>query len=235
MLARIKKIVRQMLRFLDVLVNPTEIIKKSEAPVQLHDFVIAGGVFFDSPNAIIDSLKKPTVKSSLELGELYQLFYNSNPKTLELLRMLIDEVRPEIVVETGVANGTSTRTILSSFKDYNLLDSKLYSMDVDPRVATPDLMSSPQFNFVIIESSKSFITAMESIKTVDLFYHDSDHSYGNQMLEYSVAWELLNPGAGILMSDDVNWSGAFLDFSKKVNRIPLLLADGGKFSGIIRK
>ncbi len=209
--------------------------KLRHSPVQLHDFVLLGGSFFDTPTDVIDSLGGGGMNSLLKPGEIYPLFYDSNPGTLELLRLLIKEVRPSIVIETGVANGASTRKILSSLIEFDLLDSKLFSLDIDPRVATPELVSSPQFNFVLVDSPKSFLTAMKEIEVVDLFYHDSDHSYVNQMLEYSTAWQMLNSDKGILVSDDINWSNAFLDFCKKVNRVPLLLSDRGKFTGIIRR
>ena len=231
----IKKRVLDTLPFLKTLRKYQNDWKLRHSPVHLHDFILLGGSFFDTPTDVIDSLWAPPTNSLLKPGEIYPLFYDSNPGTLELLRLLIKEVRPSIVIETGVANGASTRNFLSSFIEFDLLDSKLFSLDVDPRVATPELVSSPQFNFVLVDSPKSFLTAMKEIEVVDLFYHDSDHSYVNQMLEYSTAWEMLNSDKGILVSDDINWSNAFLDFCKKVNRVPLLLSDRGKFTGIIRR
>jgi len=215
-------------------INPAN-FDRAIAPVQLHDLVLIGGSFFDSPLKIIESLRIAPENILLERGDFYPLFYNSNPRTLELLKMLIKELRPKTVIETGVANGISTRQILSSFKEFNLRDSKLYSFDIDYRVGTPDLLSNPQFKFVVIDSKNSFLDAMKKIKSVDLFYHDSDHSYDNQMLEYETAWEVLNPKNGVLVSDDINWSNAFLDFCKKVNRKPLLLSDGAKFAGVISR
>ena len=230
-----RKVVRKIFSLLDSNKNNSENFNRSSAPVQLHDLVLIGGSFFDSPMKIIESLKNSPDNKLLEKGDFYPLFYNSNPRTLELLKMLIKELRPKTVIETGVANGISTRQILSSFKEFHLGDSKLYSFDFDYRVGTPDLLSDPQFNFVVIDSQKSFLDAMKEIKSVDLFYHDSDHSYYNQMLEYETAWKILNPKNGVLISDDINWSNAFLDFCKKVNRTPLLLSDGAKFAGIICK
>jgi predicted O-methyltransferase YrrM len=230
-----RKVVRKICSLFDSNKNNSENLNRSSAPVQLHDLVLIGGSFFDSPMKIIESLKNSPDNKLLEKGDFYPLFYNSNPRTLELLKMLIKEVRPKTVIETGVANGISTRQILSSFKEYQLGDSKLYSFDIDYRVGTPDLLRDPQFNFVVIDSQNSFLDAMKEIKSVDLFYHDSDHSYHNQMLEYETAWKILNPKNGVLISDDINWSNAFLDFCKKVNRTPLLLSDGAKFAGIICK
>jgi len=230
-----KKISATTLPFLRVLSKCQSNSKRRDAPVQLHDLVLLGASFFENPHDMTDCNRKTPASSFLKQGEFYPLYYDSNPRTLELLRLLIKEIRPAIVVETGVANGASTRTLLSSFKEFELIDSKLFSLDVDPRVATPDLVGHPQFNFVLVDSPDSFLTAMKEIQVVDFFYHDSDHSYENQMLEYTVAWEMLNSAKGVLVSDDINWSNAFLDFCKKVNRVPLLLSDGGKFSGVIYK
>jgi hypothetical protein len=208
---------------------------RTNTPVQLHEFVLMGSSFHNNPSQMIDKLMQPNSSPLLEKGEFYPLFYDSNLGTLELLSILIEKFRPITVIETGVANGSSTRKILSSFSKSNLINSKLYSIDINPHVATPFLLSNPQFHFICIDSKKSFVNAMYEVGTVDLFYHDSNHSYANQMHEYSIAWEMLNPDSGILMSDDINWSNAFLDFCKKVNRIPILLSDREKFSGIISK
>jgi hypothetical protein len=170
-----------------------------------------GASFHNDPSQMIDQLRKLKSSPPLEKGEFYPLFYDSNPSTLELLSILIEKFRPMTVIETGVANGASTRKILSSFSKSNLINSKLYSIDINPHVATPFLLSNPQFHFICIDSKKSFTNAMYEIGSVDLFYHDSNHSYANQMHEFSIAWEMLNPDSGILMSDDINWSNAFLE------------------------
>ena len=223
------------LPFLKKCRNDHDKITRHDVPVQLFDFVKFGASFFNDPKDVIDSLGSRPSNSLLDPGAHYPLYYDSNPGTLELLRLLIKQVRPAIVIETGVANGLSTRTFLSAFQEFDLIDSKLFSLDIDPRVATPDLLSSPNFNFVLIDPPDSFLTAIKEIEVVDFFYHDSDHSYNNQMLEYTAAWEILDSDKGVLVSDDINWSNAFLDFCKKVNRVPLILSDGGKFSGVINK
>jgi predicted O-methyltransferase YrrM len=232
---RIRKLILRILPFLRLIRNYQNEKKRREAPVQLNDFVMIGSSFFNNPETLLESIGKEPSENLLDAGDFYPLFYNSNSGTLELLRLFIRDARPNVVIETGVANGASTRKILSSFKEFKLFESELYSFDIDPRVASPDLTRSPQFNFVTVSSPDSFVASMNEISTVDLFYHDSDHSYGNQMLEYSTAWELLNPEKGILISDDINWSNAFLDFCKIVNRVPLLLSDSGKFTGVIFK
>jgi hypothetical protein len=65
--------------------------------------------------------------------------------------------------------------------------------------------------------------------SIDIFIHDSEHSYENMMFEYITAWHYLKEG-GILLSDDTNLNKAFSDFSARVgsNLIRLL----GPVSGI---
>jgi predicted O-methyltransferase YrrM len=165
---------------------------------------------------------------------LYPHYYDSNPKTLELLRLMISQISPSVVVETGVANGASTRTILKAFQDFGLSSSKLFSLDIDPRVATDEFRSKENFNFILINETRNFSDAMKKVPTIDIFYHDSDHSYANQMHEYSLAWEKLSSN-GVLISDDINWSNAFLDFSLKVRKRMFVLNDKTKLCGIIYK
>jgi predicted O-methyltransferase YrrM len=203
------------------------------SPVQLHDFVLYNGLFLDKPEEIIAMKLNPITNQKLADSTFYPVFYDSNPKTLELLSLLVSDIRPNVVVETGIANGTSTRSILNAFKDNMLITSKLFSFDIDSRVATNDLLENSQFNFVLVGET-SFADAMAEIEVIDIFYHDSDHSYENQMLEYTLAWEKIRKG-GALVSDDINWSNAFLDFCKRVGRPPLVLADTEKFCGVLYK
>ena len=82
---------------------------RTNTPVQLHEFVVMGGRFFNNPGKLIDSLWKTPQNPLLGKGEFYPKFYDSNPGILELLAILIKEIRPTTVIETGVANGASTK------------------------------------------------------------------------------------------------------------------------------
>lgn len=56
---------------------------------------------------------------------------------------------------------------------------------------------------------------LEQLGKINMFIHDSQHSYENMMFEYITAWNHLKEG-GILLSDDTNLNRAFIDFSAKV-------------------
>ena len=52
---------------------------------------------------------------------------------------------------------------------------------------------------------------------VDLFLHDSEHTYETMMFEFTTVWDYLVQGKPLL-SDDIHWNDSFGDFCKKVNR-----------------
>jgi predicted O-methyltransferase YrrM len=205
------------------------------APLQLHDAVLSGAIFEREPSFLLERFLAPVSKTSnLKQEGAYPSFYNTGGGTVELLGLLIKEFKPETLLESGVANGVSTRKILGSFSDLKMKSSLLYSCDVDERVASQDLLDNPQFHFRLIRSRGDFGRLVESLDSLDFFYHDSDHSYNHQMYEYSKVWPKLRAG-GLLVSDDINWSNAFLDFCKSVSRTPYVLCDTVKFSGVIQK
>ena len=74
---------------------------------------------------------------------------------------------------------------------------------------------------------------LKELGTIDVFLHDSLHTYEHMMFEYTQAWRHLRV-SGILMSDDVNegWSLAFIDFCKERNAPYVVIR---KRLGIARK
>ncbi len=52
---------------------------------------------------------------------------------------------------------------------------------------------------------------LERETVLDVFLHDSDHSYEHMMFEMSLAWSYLRPG-GWLLCDNVEANNSFFDF-----------------------
>ena len=146
-----------------------------------------------------------------------------------LLFSLIRKLQPEIVVETGVAQGISSYTILSALRsnthgklisvDFPNYNAKGYEYDdgtVDPVFVRPSLGSgwlvpSAYSNLwdLRIGKSKNVLPTLD-VK-VDIFLHDSEHSYHNMIFEFEWAYSHLSP-RGVIVSDDIDWNGAFSDF-----------------------
>lgn len=56
---------------------------------------------------------------------------------------------------------------------------------------------------------------LNDLNGIDIFIHDSEHSYHNQLFEFSTAYKHLRQD-GLLICSDINWSNAFDDFWKSV-------------------
>jgi predicted O-methyltransferase YrrM len=142
--------------------------------------------------------------------------------------------RPRVAVESGVFDGISSAFILKALRDNDR--GRLCSIDLpaDQKVrASTDKMafgalpSGREPGWVIPEelherwslrkgSSRHLLRGwLGELGTIDLFYHDSLHSYSHMMWEFLTTWPALAEG-GILLSDDVFYSGAFWVFGRRV-------------------
>jgi len=150
-----------------------------------------------------------------ELGAMF------SPLRGSILYVCIRALKPIVMVETGVASGSSTRYILTAMK----MNSRgmLYSIDlpnVDPGAVIPkgkqvgwlvpeELKS--RWRLIFGQSQEKLPLLLESLKSIDAFLHDSEHSYQTMIFEYETAWHYLRD-EGLLLSDDVHWNKAFHDF-----------------------
>jgi predicted O-methyltransferase YrrM len=138
------------------------------------------------------------------------------------LYTMVRILKPKIVIETGVFEGHSSLSILSAMKENN--KGFLYSIDLP----SPDLPSGKVHGWMVPEhlrkrwdlragkSSDLLPTLLLEVKEVDIFLHDSEHSYENMYYEYKTAWAHIETG-GLLLSHDVSQTAAFKDFAKHVS------------------
>lgn len=162
---------------------------------------------------------------------------------LEIYYALVREMRPEAVIETGIGPGSSSLFILKALDDNG--QGMLYSIDLPGGDKLAYESMGKEYNirtsleggivgWLVPEGlRKRWIvklgdarlvlpTLLESVHQIDLFIHDSLHTYEHMMFEYQTAWPYLRD-SGIMMSDDVDpsWSLAFPDFCKE-KRTPLV-------------
>lgn len=178
------------------------------------------------------------VRSSLE--ERYKevkLSYPANFAIAEgssyLIYSLIRIFKPDIVVESGVANGHSTFIMLNALKING--KGKLISIDISSNVGVllrEEDKENWELRILKGDFKKAFKENINSIPKIDVFLHDSNHLYYWQIYEYETVKPKLRKGS-ILMSDDVDFSYAFFDFCKKINKKPLILLEPQKAFGIL--
>lgn len=145
---------------------------------------------------------------------------------------------PSTVVETGVCNGVSTLAVLLALRenetgtlhsiDYPLVaDESLEEFrdetfaeyggaaipsDKEPGWIVPDELRS-RWELTIGKSQRELPRLVAELGTVDLFFHDSEHSHPCMMFEFELVYEWL-ADRGVIVADDVTWNDAFSVFTE---------------------
>ncbi|MFM8432823.1 MAG: class I SAM-dependent methyltransferase [Bacteroidota bacterium] len=142
----------------------------------------------------------------------------------KFLYYIVRMSRPTIMVETGVAHGVSSWTILNAMErngagklcsiDLPDLDLKSYNPGNIQKTsgwAVPDALRHRWE--LRLGSSKELLPAwLQELGEIDVFFHDSDHSYENMLFEFSTALPHLKK-KGLIVSDDVHKNAAFAEFA----------------------
>lgn len=143
-------------------------------------------------------------------------------------------IQPETVVETGGTPGKSSAFILRAMERNER--GRLYTIDFPPLKylpphklevsrthkilpegkgsgwIVPDELKN-RHELIIGKSSEFLPPLLESLQEMNIFMHDSEHSYENMIWEYETAWPYIRSG-GLLLSDDIRNNAAFSDFCK---------------------
>jgi GT2 family glycosyltransferase len=158
-----------------------------------------------------------------------------------LLYHIIRWFKPAIVVETGVANGVTSTFILSAMDANN--KGNLYSIDWPGDKDSTFVQEGKEIGWMVPDqlrkrwtleigrSEEKLVPILEGLREIDIFLHDSDHSYETMMYEYKAAWPYLVKN-GLLLSDDVKMNTAFVEFAKDMSRLTMIYK--GRF-GIVQK
>ena len=91
----------------------------------------------------------------------------------------------------------------------------------EPGFAVPDELRS-RWHLELGMSQEILPRLLENLGMIDVFFHDSEHTYENMMFECEQAWPHLNE-QGVMLLDDVQSNNAFKDFSATVRRKPLVI------------
>lgn len=144
----------------------------------------------------------------------------------KFLYFIVRMADPEIMVETGVAHGVSSWTILNAMHRNG--KGKLYSIDLpnlDLQSYNPENLHQSS-GWVVPEklrsrwelrlgsSEKLLPELLKELKAIDIFFHDSDHSYENMRFEFKAVLPTISKG-GLIISDDVHKNTSFAEFVRE--------------------
>ena len=155
-------------------------------------------------------------------------------ESARLLYLYVRLAKPQRVFETGVANGHSSYILLSALEANG--SGALWSVDVlsDAGSLVPESLRS-RWHLVIAKLDRAradLRSGLDDATPVDLFIHDSQHTWLWQTLEFDEAQRVLADG-GILASDDVDKSYAWIDWCATRHARNLILVDGPKAFGAL--
>ncbi len=150
---------------------------------------------------------------------------------------LVRLLKPAIVVETGGTPGSSSAFMLRAMQRNE--QGRLVTLDLAALEMVGRLNTEAEANWyalmpktlppgwivpeglrvrqeqVLGDARETLPGVLEIYPEIDLFVHDSDHSYDHMTWEMTIAWPHLKPG-GILLVDDIYLHNAFYDFADQM-------------------
>jgi predicted O-methyltransferase YrrM len=163
--------------------------------------------------------------------------HDADPGMARIVWCAARHLRPERVIETGVARGITSRMILRALERNG--SGRLWSIDLpflrtswydETAAAVPDSLRS-RWTYVRGSSRRRLPGLLAELGPLDLFVHDSAHTEANMRFEFQTAWSALRPG-GVLVSHDVEMTSAFAEFATTVSDEPLLARENPS-SGLV--
>jgi predicted O-methyltransferase YrrM len=141
----------------------------------------------------------------------------------QILHSICRVVRPTLIVETGVSDGISSAVILSALDKNN--HGRLISIDF-PIVGIPRLYGKSagwvvpehlrsRWTLLTGQSRKLLPSLLSTSDPLDMFFHDSEHSYECMKMEFEWSMRHIVPG-GVILSDDAWVSNALPDAAATV-------------------
>ena len=144
--------------------------------------------------------------------------YDSTSELATVIYTACKLLQPKMVVETGVARGATTAMILKALNENGI--GHLHSVDLPAlswgykkhigELVPRDLQSC--WSLRLGPTSHVLSNLLRDLDMIDIFIHDSAHSYHPQKMDYELALAYLSPG-GILISDDVK-NNAFIEVAE---------------------
>jgi hypothetical protein len=133
----------------------------------------------------------------------------------------VRHLQPEVVIETGVAHGVSSRVVLEALATNGR--GHLWSIDL-PHPLNSALHSQTgaavteacrsRWSYLEGESRRQLPPLLAEVGKVELFIHDSLHTAKNTLFEMEQVASVMSPG-GVMLVDDMRAHNGFATFARR--------------------
>lgn len=140
------------------------------------------------------------------------------------LYVLVRVLDPDLVVETGVNWGESALFITEALRRNGHGELLSFDLGIDAARESYNLPAdaeevgflvpehlSEYWELVLGDSVEQMADRLPDERDVELFYHDSLHTYDHMMAEFETVLSFM-AGGGVLMSEDIDENDAWTDF-----------------------
>ena len=165
--------------------------------------------FWDIWPEVIEELEAKGIKAG---PESFGSWNDGDAGLVRAIWCLVRHLKPNKIVETGVAHGVTSRIILEALKRNGA--GYLWSIDLPPiekawqkqvGAAVGDRYAD-RWSYIKGSSRRRLPGLLSRLGQIDLFIHDSLHSERNVRFELDRAWPALRPGGALVVDDvDANW------------------------------
>lgn len=157
-------------------------------------------------------------------------FNDGDTALVRAIWCLVRHLKPQHVVETGVAHGFTSRFVLEALARNGF--GRLSSIDrppLDPAMRARVGMAVPPhlrntWELIADSSRRALPGLLARLGQIDLFVHDSLHTERNVRFELDRAWGALRPG-GALVIDDIDCNGGFASFCRSFSGFRTLVCE----------
>jgi predicted O-methyltransferase YrrM len=206
-------------------------------PLTHHDHLAAAHEIVGATACRECTAELPEVRSAVSARLARSSHQDGGMVLAETLWVLVRHLRPERVIETGVARGISSAFTLEAMARNGA--GHLWSIDLPPLggdwASQIGIAVAPErrdrWTYIRGASRRVLPRLLAGLGSIDLFTHDGLHTRKCQDFEYRAAWPRIREG-GALVSDDANFSGAFASFAAEVQATPVMVGEPAK-AGII--
>jgi predicted O-methyltransferase YrrM len=147
-------------------------------------------------------------------------------------------LKPQCVVETGIANGVSSAYILLALHrnqrgvlhSIGLADPAYLPWGKEAGWFVPKWLRE-SWRAHLGDAKEILPKLLPELGRIDIFLHDSLHTYEHMLWEFEIAYPFLRLGE-LLFADDALWNSAFQDFAHKVGTSQARILHG---VGVLRK